>query len=146
MQLLYRTLLYLYPAEYKAAFGLEMIDSFEQARRASREQGLLNFVQFTTCEVSGLIKGLFLERIAKVAAGDGYLLPRCDPQRSTEAPEDLTAIQQRLEDLIRCMELATAHHDSPSARFYSLEERAFRVRLQRLLGKHNSRQGLGSCA
>jgi hypothetical protein len=59
---LYRLLLLLYPPAYREALSGEMIDVFQQARRAAEDQGLEAKVKFYLRELLGLIAGVCRER------------------------------------------------------------------------------------
>ncbi|MDP9050700.1 MAG: hypothetical protein M3O31_08260 [Acidobacteriota bacterium] len=72
MQKVYRAILRLYPAKYRAAFALEMMEVFDQASRDFRKRGLLNLVWFATCELIGLVKALVSEHAANWAAQEAY--------------------------------------------------------------------------
>src|SRR5579875_1393124 len=134
MRTLYRAILWLYPAEYKAAFATEMWGTFEQARADSKNRGILHFALFTLRELLGLLRGLFAQRIANVTAHDAYVTARSASSHEVGASTDIGDIQRHIDFLIRSMEYAIAHHDFPKARYYSVEERMARARLQTLLG------------
>src|SRR4051812_21071848 len=132
MQSVYRAILWLYPAEYRATFADEMIEAFEQAKADSRKRGMLHLLAFAICELAGLVKGLFTERAVKLAAPEAYISSRSAPRQNTDVPVEIHDVQRHLEHLIRSMEHAIAYHDFPKARLYSNEERTTRALLQRL--------------
>ena len=136
MQLIYRAILRLYPAEYRAVFASEMVATFDQAAADSGKRGILHFVLFATCEFAGLLKGLFTERMARRAAQDGYITTGCLSTEDTQLPAEIVEVQNRLARLLRGMEFAIAHHDFPKARFYSNEERVTRAMLERLMDEY----------
>jgi len=132
---LYRAILKLYPAEYRAVFAPEMIDVFEQASAQSKRRGLPGRILFAVCECIGLLKGALLQQAAKWAAPDSYITARSAPRESTGSASEIVELQRRLEHLIRSMEFAIAHHDFPKARFYSDQERATRADLLKLVNE-----------
>ncbi len=136
MQLFYRAILRLYPAEYRAVFAPEMLATFDQAAMDSRKRGVLHFVSFATREFAGLLKGLFAEQMAKWAAQEAYITSRSSSTDSTQLPAEIVEVQSRLAHLLRGMEFAIAHHDFPKARFYSNEERVTRAMLERLMDEY----------
>ncbi len=52
---LYRWLLFLYPADYRAIFGAEMAEVFGEALDATRKRGALPGVTFCLRELAGLV-------------------------------------------------------------------------------------------
>lgn len=140
MQALYRAILRLYPPEYRAAFASEMIEVFEQASVNSGARSLPKRAWFAAREFTGLLKGVVSEHGAKWAAKDTYITSRCASRQDDELPAEIAEVRGRLEDLLRSMEFAIAHHDFPKARFYSNEERMTRALLERLIKQY----GLGT--
>ncbi len=136
MRTLYEAVLRLYPAKFRAVFASEMIGVFEQAAADHKKMGMLAFLRFLVCEFAGLLKGLFAQHLAKVAAKDAYITSRCALQPKTGLPSDIFETQRHLEHLIRSMEFAIAHHDFPKARYYSHEERITRARLEQLMSQY----------
>jgi hypothetical protein len=137
MRRLYRIILKVYPAEYRNAFGAEMIGVFDQARADARKRGALRFVLFMISEFSGLLKGLLREFAAKWASGEAYVTFRSTSRQLSEIPAEVIEVERHLEHVLRSMEFAIAHHDFPKARFYSNEEYAARARLERLRGEYS---------
>ncbi len=135
MRRLYQFLLKFYPAEYQAAFAREMLATFYQAAAQHRRAA---FARFSVREVFGLLTGLLTERAAKRTHGRQYLFT----QRAG-LPDEIVEVHQRIQQLIRSMEFAIAHHDFPNARRYSDEERIARARLNELI---RERWGSGRAA
>lgn len=121
----YRAVLSLYPAAYREAFGLEMLEVFKEAGCVIRKRGLLPWLSFLNCEFVGLLKGLVTERAVQWSEREAYI-----SSRSAEA-------QHEVDYLIRRMEWAIAHHDFARARFYSSAERIARARLNALMEEQN---------
>ena len=124
MRRLYQFLLKFYPAEYQAVFAAEMLATFDQA---AAQRGRAALVRFSVREVFGLLTGLLTEWAAKRTHGRQYLVSR------SELPDKIVDMHQHIQQLIRSMEFAIAHHDFPNARRYSDEERIARVRLNELI-------------
>jgi len=133
---IYGAILRLYPAEYRAAFASEMMDTFEQSMADHNKNGRLRFLWFAACELGGLLKGVVVEQLAKRMAQDSYITSRCSVQPNTGLPAEIVEAQVDLERLLRSMEFAIAHHDFPKARQYSHEERIARARLEQLMRQH----------
>ena len=129
----YRAILRLYPANYRAVFAQEMMETFEQAALDSLKRGFATTVCFATRELMGLLRHLFGEWVAKWAAGDRYMNARCVAERETNLPTEVMEMQRGLRRVIGRMEFAIAHHDFPAARRYSDEERTMREQLRRLV-------------
>lgn len=55
MTRLYRWLLFLYPADYRAIFGTEMTKVFDEAHAAASKRGILGRAAFYMRELTGLI-------------------------------------------------------------------------------------------
>lgn len=138
MHRLYQFILKFYPAAYQAAFTAEMLATFDQAAAVSHQRGRAAFLRFSVRELFGLFSGLLSEWTAKRARGPHYLAA----QNST-LPEEIVDIQKHIQELIRSMEFAIAHHDFPNARRYSDEECIARARLNELI---RERWGSGRAA
>lgn len=133
MQGLYRAILSLYPAEYQAVFAPEMIAVFKQTSIDLKRKGILTFILFAISECMGLLKGVVVEHTARWSTPDTYITPRCTSWEDLGNQTETVAGERRLEQLIRSMEFAIAHHDFPKARFYSNEERTARALLEQLV-------------
>jgi hypothetical protein len=132
MKRLYRSLLLLYPKEYRAIFAAEMQASFE---RGFAEQRGLALARFTIAEIAGLLKGAAAERFAKMTSS-AYMNRLCLSERMRPAnvtreewwpagaavPEDLIEAQNRVELNLNQMVHALATHDFAAARDYSNED------------------------
>ncbi len=164
----YRTLLRLYPSDYRALFALEMQTAFE---RAAEEHRLLRrpvFIRFLLGEFVGLVSGVSAEWIAKLTA-DSSVRGRCLPDLRMmrppgvprelwfagvypghgqgSVPDEILAAQAQVSMLIQRMVHAIANHDFPGARRYSYEERIAREELVRLRQKHDiPDSGNGGCS
>lgn len=128
MRRLYQSILKLYPTEYQAAFTVEMLATFDQATAASRRRGGTAFLRFCASELCGLLTGLLIEWAAKRAHGAQYVA-----WQQSNLPDEIAGLHQHIQQLIRSMEFAIAHHDFPNARRYSDEERIARARLNELI-------------
>ena len=118
MRQAYRAILLLYPAEYRAAFAPEMIETFQQASIDHRKRGTAAVVYFAVRESAGLLRGLFREWFEKSTARSSYITSRSWPELS-DAPDDGATTDDRVQRCIRCLERAIANHDFQKARFYS---------------------------
>jgi hypothetical protein len=138
----YNTILRFYPAAYREAFAAEMIETHQQASAEARNRGPLACISFSARELTGLLTGLFSEWVAKWTASGPYITSRCSSRAASDGPPEIAEVQTRLDQLIRSMEFAIAHHDFPKARFYANEERITRARLQQLMNKSRFSDGL----
>ncbi len=119
---LYQTLLRLYPADFKASFAAEMLDTFARAAGDRRARGRLRYARFVLSELAGLAIAIPAEWFA-----------RASPRPAVAGHHDESiAPEKQLKKIISLMEHAIANHDFPKARFYSELERAVRERLQHL--------------
>jgi hypothetical protein len=75
---IYRTLLRLYPNDYRALFALEMQNAFDRAAGEHRLLGRFVFTRFLLSEFIGLLTGITCEWIAKLTT-DGSVRGRCLP-------------------------------------------------------------------
>ena len=153
----YRTLLRLYPSDYRALFALEMQNSFERAAEEHRLLGRPVFIRFLLSEFVGLLGGVGGEWIAKLTT-DSSVRGRCLPDlrmmrppgvprelwfagayegHGQGSPDEVLAAQARVSMLIQRMVHAIANHDFPGARRYSYEERLAHEELRRLRQKHD---------
>lgn len=164
----YRTLLRLYPSDYRALFALEMQNAFERAEKEHRLSGRPVFIRFLLGELVGLLSGVGSEWIAKLTT-DSSVRGRCLPdlrmmrpasvprelwfagaykgQVQGSLPDEVLTAQARVSMLIERMVHAIANHDFPGARRYSYEERLARKELRRLRQKHDiADSGDGGCS
>ncbi|HEX4229780.1 MAG TPA: hypothetical protein VHZ07_13995 [Bryobacteraceae bacterium] len=146
MHNLYKSILRLYPVEYRAAFAPEILQTLEQAAAGRRMRGRFSFLTFAICELTGVVTGLFSEWTAKWTAREGYVTSRCSPRNVSDLPAEVVEIQDRLRRALASMEFAIAHHDFPRARFYSNEERVTRALLQRLMREYKLETSIDGCA
>jgi hypothetical protein len=70
MLILYRCLLYLYPAAYRHEYAEEMTFVFCQAQKAVRSEGLAARASFCAREIAGLLFGALREHFRSIA--DSY--------------------------------------------------------------------------
>jgi len=153
---LYRSLLVLYPRDYRASFGAEMTAAFERESRERRAQGRTAYACFIAGELLRLAVGAVTEWFAKLttdATVRGRGLPDLQKMRPAGVPrglwfstaggsalqdgptDEITAAEQRVEFCLRRMEHAIANHDFTGARFYSDEDLKAREALRRLRRK-----------
>jgi len=140
----YRTLLRLYPSDYRALFALEMQNAFERAAEERRSHGRLVFLQFLLDEFIGLLIGVGTKWIAKLTT-DSSVKGRCLPEfagayqgnAQGSLPAEVLEAEARVSMLIQRIVHAIANHDFPGARRYSYEERMARDELRRLQQKHD---------
>jgi hypothetical protein len=84
----YRTLLRLYPQDYRSGFAAEMLDAFEKAAEEHRGQGGPALVRFILAEWIGLAAGAAAEWIAKWTT-DSSVRGRCLPDIRMMRPPDI---------------------------------------------------------
>jgi hypothetical protein len=153
----YRTLLRLYPNDYRTKFGTEMLNAFKLVAEPRRQQSRFAFTRFLLAELIGLLIGAGAEWIAKIATDSsvrGRWLPdlrmmrppgvprelwfarTCVNATQSALPHEVMEAQDRIALLIKRMVHAIANHDFPGARRYSYEERQAREELRRLREKY----------
>jgi len=148
----YEILLRLYPRDYRARFGSEMSNAFEEAASDRRQLGGSVYARFVIAELVGLMIGAGIEWIVKLttdASVRGRSLPDLllmrPPGVSWEAhyrgarlhlPEEVSKAQQQTEVLVERMVHAIAQHDYPGARRYSDQKRQARENLRTLRQKY----------
>jgi hypothetical protein len=84
----YRTLLRLYPQDYRARFAAETIEAFERAAEERRGQGVPALVGFALAEWIGLAAGAADEWMAKWTT-DSSIRGRCLPDIRMMRPPDI---------------------------------------------------------
>lgn len=154
----YRTLLRLYPNDYRTQLATEMSTAFEQAIGERRRQPGSAFVRFLLGEFTDLLIGAGTEWIAKLTT-DSSVRGRCMPDfrmmrppgvprelrfaatclnvSHPSLPHEVMEAQERIAMLVNRMVDAIANHDFAGARRYSFEERQARDELHLLREKHN---------
>lgn len=154
----YRTLLRLYPSDYRTLFAAEMENAFERATKECRLSGRTVFIRFLLGEFVGLLNGAGAEWIAKLTT-DSAVRGRCLPdlrmmrppgvsrelwfsgaekgRGQGSLPDEVLEAQARISMLIQGMIHAIANHDFPGARRYFYEERLARDELCRLRQKYD---------
>ena len=154
----YRTLLGLYPNDYRAAFATEMISVFEQAAEERRRESRPAFIRFVLREFIDVLIGAGLEWIDKLITNNsvrGRSIPdlrmmrppgvrrelwfagTCLNAGQVSVPAEVTEARDRIAMLINRVVIAIANHDFPGARRYSREELEAREELRRLRDKYN---------
>jgi hypothetical protein len=142
----YRTLLGLYPHDFRQQFSGEMLHVFEQRANDGCAFGKAASIVFVFCEFAGLLRGAQTMWMAKVFSTakevskdifrrEKTLIGAGDETGDTNPETVLNAadIQKLRDAAISNMVRAIAGHDFPGARHYSAEEN----RLQRLLREVN---------
>jgi hypothetical protein len=150
MKRAYKTLLRLYPRDYRARFATEMATAFEDASQDRRQRGRAVYARFAIAELFGLSLGAGVEWIAKLTT-DASQRGRSLPDRllmrppgvpwdahyaGAFVPEELSQAQQCTQLLVQRMVDAISHHDFQGARRYSDEERQARENLRILRAKY----------
>ncbi|MDQ2842438.1 MAG: hypothetical protein M3Y72_15605 [Acidobacteriota bacterium] len=140
----YQTLLRLYPADYKALFAAEMLNTFVKADEACRARGRLRFMHFAFAELIGLLIGAAAEWVSKLLTGHWpglrhniQLVGGCASLSTGRIQDEVAETEKRIDDIIGNMVHAIANHDFPKARFCSDQERAAREHLRRLQEGHS---------
>jgi hypothetical protein len=141
MRRAYRTLLRLYPADYRALFAAEMNSAFEKAAAERRAQGVASLVRFALTEWIGLTIGAGAEWLAKFTT-DASVRGRCLPDlrmiRPPGVPRELWFAGARMSagpssvphKAVDAQTHAIANHRSPGARSCSWEERGAQANLR----------------
>jgi len=74
MRSLYRSLLYFYPAGYRAEYGEEMIAVFLEAQAEAAKRGVITQAIFGARECRGLLLGALREHFRHITGSDGSTL------------------------------------------------------------------------
>lgn len=129
MNRIYRLLLYLYPRDFRASMGDEMLRTLDQREGSS------------VAECFGLVRGAVREWRAKLTSDpltrERALRPQ--PVNDGSLPDEVFEAQQRVSSLVRRIVHAIATHDFNGARTFSYEETREREHLRVLRDKY----GLG---
>lgn len=117
--------LVLYPADFRAQFGAEMVTVFEQAaaQRRSGTRVLLFFVK----EMLGLLAGAARERVFHDDASRAH--------DDLPFPSDVAGTERYLEIVSRRLIHAIANHEFTNARYYDQQDRKARALLAELRAK-----------
>ena len=116
--------LLLYPADFRAQFGAEMVTVFEQAAEQRRGRGVTCVLLFFVKEMLGLLAGAARERVFHddaIRAHDDLPLP-----------SDMAGTERYLEIVSRRLIHAIAKHEFTNARYYKEQDRRARALLAEL--------------
>lgn len=116
--------LVLYPADFRAQFGAEMVTVFEQAAAQRRGRGRTCVLLFFVKEMLGLLTGAARERLFP----DDAIRPHDD----LPFPSDVTATERYLKIVSRRLIHAIANHEFTNARYYDQQDRKARALLAEL--------------
>ena len=116
--------LVLYPADFRAQFGAEMVTVFEQALAQRRDRGITCVLLFFVKEMQGLLAGAVRER----AFDDDAIQAHDDPP----FPSDVAGAERYLKIVSRRLIHAIAKHEFVNARYYDQQERKARALLAEL--------------
>lgn len=87
MKRIYKMMLGLYPADYRAFFAADMVNTFEKAIEARR--GRTVFARFVLTELAGLVLGAGAEWFSKLTS-DKIVRGRCLPDVRLMRPPGIT--------------------------------------------------------
>lgn len=116
--------LVLYPADFRARFGAEMVTVFEQAAAQRRGRGGVCVFLFFAKELLGLVAGAAKECVFHDDADRAY----DDPP----FPSDVAGAERYLEIVSRRLIRAIAKHEFTYARYYDQQDRRARALLAEL--------------
>lgn len=88
----YKSLLRLYPLDYRARFAAEMLATFQQTAIERRKQGSLPFTRFASFELLGLLAGSEIEWLEKLLTDRsvrGRHLPDLRMMRPPGVPKEI---------------------------------------------------------
>jgi hypothetical protein len=122
---IYRFLLGLYPADFRAQFGEEMTAVFEEAAVRRRKREDIALVLFYAHEAFGVLAGAIREHAAA---------RREEPREDLPFPSDVAAAERFIEIASRRVIHSIANDDFAGARYYDLQDRKARALLARLRG------------
>ena len=140
-------LLRLYPANYRATFGAEMLGVLAEKAREHDGQRAVGYVRFVIPELAGLAIGAVVQWCARIAcygSASGHA-----PAAASRAGAGGRALPEVMEAEIRVqvaidrMVDAIATHQFEKARFYSEEERKAREVLGLLRRQYDIREQAG---
>jgi DNA-binding PadR family transcriptional regulator len=114
--------LVLYPADFRAQFGAEMVTVFEQA--AAQRRGGTRVLLFFVKEMLGLLAGAARERVFHDDA-----TPTHD---DLPIPSDVADTERYLEIVSRRLTRAIKNHEFSNARYYKEQDRKARALLAQL--------------
>ena len=116
--------LVLYPADFRAQFGGEMVAVFEQAAAQRRGRGGACVVLFFVKEMLGLVAGAARERVLHDDAIQSH--------DDLPLPSDVAGAERSLEIVSRRLINAIAKHEFAEARYYDQMDRKLRALLAQL--------------
>jgi DNA-binding PadR family transcriptional regulator len=119
--------LVLYPADFRAQFGAEMVTVFEQAAAQRRGRGGTSVLLFFVKEMLGLLAGAARERVFH----DDAIRAHDD----LPFPSDVAGTERYLEIVSRRLIHAIANHEFTNARYYDQQDRKARALLAELRAK-----------
>lgn len=114
----------LYPADFRAQFGAEMLAVFEQAVAQRRSRGRIYVLLFFVREMLGLVAGAARERVFRDDASGGY--------DDLPFPSDVAGAERYLKFVSRRLIHAIANHEFTNARYYDQQDRKARALLAEL--------------
>ncbi|HKV47880.1 MAG TPA: helix-turn-helix transcriptional regulator [Candidatus Acidoferrales bacterium] len=116
--------LVLYPADFQAQFGAEMVTVFEKAAAQRRSRGSTFVLLFFVKELLGLLMGAARERISR----DHAIRSHDD----LPFPSDAAGTERYLEIVSKRLRHAIANHEFVNARYYDQQDRKARALLAEL--------------
>ena len=116
--------LMLYPADFRAQFGAEMVTVFEQAAAQRRERGSACVLLFFVREMFGLLAGAARERLFRDDAIQAH--------DDLPFPSDVSGAERYLEIVSTRERRAIAKHEFSNARYYHQQDRKVRALLAKL--------------
>jgi len=119
--------LVLYPADFRAEFGAEMVTVFEQAAAQRRDRGGICVLLFFVKEMLGLLAGAARERVFN----DDAIRAHDD----LPFPSDVAGTERYLKIVSRRLIHAIANHQFVNARYYDQQDRKARALLAELRAK-----------
>jgi len=118
----------LYPADFRAQFGAEMVAVFEQAAAQRRGRGGASVLLFFVKEILGLLAGAARER----AFHDDDTIRADD---DLPFPTDVAGTEKYLEIVSRRLKHSITKHEFTNARYYDQQDRKARALLAELRAK-----------
>ena len=116
--------LILYPADFRAQFGAEMVTVFEQAMAQHCGRGRTYVLLFFVKEMLGLLAGAARERVFHDEAIRAH--------NDLPFPSDVAGTERYLEIVSRRLVHAIASHEFTNARYYDQQDRKARALLAKL--------------
>ena len=135
----YGLLLKLYPKDHRALFEAEMAAVFEEGAEEHHRRGWFSLLRFAFAEAVGLIEDAGAQWLSAPPRSEHADSLAVAGNTRSALPAEIVECQARIQQNLRRMEYAIAHHQFERARFFSTADEKEREHLSRLWASY----GLG---